>query len=142
MIGNKDNKDIYIERWFKKGLTFIEDFFDGDNHILSLENLNLIKFNIAMSFVTYLSIVRHIRLINGRENLDRLCRPIIPQYLNIILADLKGCRNIYKCFNACPNDKFNHECKWENVLNLNVDRKWWQKHYNIPFTVRNDTKLQ
>ena len=135
------NKDIFIERWFKKGMTFIDDFLDEDNHILSLENLNL-KFNIAMPFVTYLSIVRQIRLIIGRENLDRLCRPIIPQYLNIIMADLKGCRNIYKCFNACPNDKFKHECKWENVLNLNVDRKWWQKHYNIPFTVTNDTKLQ
>ena len=85
------------------------------------------------------SIVRQIRLIIGRENLDWLCRPIIPQYLNIILADLKGCRNIYKCFNACANDKFKHECKWENVLNLNVDRKWWQIHYNIPFTVTINT---
>ena len=136
-----ENKDIFIERWFKKGLTFIEDFLDEDNHILSLENLN-IKFNIAMPFVTYLSIVRQIRILIGRENLDRLCRPIISQYLNIILADLKGCRNIYKCFNACPNDKYKHECKWENVLNLNVDRKWWQEHYKISFTVTTDTKLQ
>ena len=101
---------------FKKGLTFIEDFLDEDNHILSLENLNL-KFNIAMPFVTYLRIVRRqIRLIIGRENLDRLCSPIIPQYLNIIFADLKGCRNIYKCFNACVNDKFQHECKWKKCL--------------------------
>ena len=23
-----------------------------------------------------------------------------------------------------------------------MDRKWWQKHYNIPFIVTNDTKLQ
>ena len=73
---------------FKKGLTFIEGFLDEDNQILSLENLN-IKFDIAMPFVTYLSIVRQIRVIIGRENLDRLCRPIIPQYLNIILAELK-----------------------------------------------------
>ena len=136
-----DNKDIFIERWFNKGLTFIEDFLDEDNQILSLENLN-IKFDLAMPFVIYLSIVRQIRVIIGTENLDRLCRPIIPQYLNIILADLKGCRNIYKCFNACSVDKYNHECKWENVLNLDVDRKWWQEHYNIPFSVTTDTKLQ
>ena len=95
---------------------------DENNQILSLENLN-IKFDIAMPFVTYLSIVRQIRVIIGTENLDRLCRPIIPQYLNIILADLKGCRNIYKCFNACSVEKYKHECKWENVLNLDVDRK-------------------
>ena len=38
------------------------------------------------------------------------------------------------------NYKYKHECKWENVLKFNLDRKWWQEHYNIHFIVTTDTK--
>ena len=73
--------------------------------------------------------------------------------LNIILCinhcacDLPNCRNYLmtltcKCFNTCQNDKCKYECISENVLNVNVDRKWWQEYYNIPFTVTTDTKLE
>ena len=86
--------------------------------------------------------VRTVRANIDQLNLVKIQRPTVPKYLNIILNDKKGCKNIYNVFISRQTDKPKHELKWEHLLNLNVSQNWWQKHYSIPFLVTKDTKLQ
>ena len=54
----------------------------------------------------------------------------------------KGCQDIYTYFNSYVLEKCKGEIKWENILNINADAKWWQTHHIIPFYITMDTKLQ
>ena len=136
-----NNDYMFYVRWFNKGLVYIDDLLDENNDVLSLPDVNE-KFDIRVPFTTYYSIVRTVRANIGQLNLVKIQRPTIPKYLNIILNDKKGCKNIYNVFISRQTDKPKHELKWEHLLNLHVNQNWWQKHYSIPFLVTKDTKLQ
>ena len=132
---------MFIVSWFKKGLVYINDFIDENHGIMSLQDIND-RFSLRIPFTTYFSIVRNIRSIIHQRDLDVVHRPIIPKYLNLILSDKKGCKKIYDIFISSSNDKPKHESKWEHIFNISVNHYWWKKHYQIPFHVTRDTKLQ
>ena len=136
-----NNEYMFIVRWFKKGLVYINDFMDENHDIMSLQDIND-RFSLRIPFTTYFSIVRNIRSIIHQRYLDAVHRPVIPKYLNLILSEKKGCKKIYDIFISVLNDKPKHESKWEHIFNINVNHYWWKKHYRIPFQVTRDTKLQ
>ena len=138
---NINNRYMSINSWFKNGLVYINDFIDENHDIMSLQDIND-RFSLRIPFTTYFSIVRNIRSIIHQRDLDVVHRPIIPKYLNLILSDKKGCKKIYDIFISISNDKPKHESKWEHIFNINVKHYWWKKHYQIPFQVTKDTKLQ
>ena len=54
-----NNEDMFIHRWFNKGVLFIDDFLDEDSNIINLETFNR-KFNIGMPFTLFYSITTKI----------------------------------------------------------------------------------
>ena len=136
-----NNKYIFFLRWFNRGIICIDDFLDENNNVLSLDDIHS-KYNIRIPFVTYYSIVRQLSIIINHEQIVKIERPVLPKYLSILLSDKKGCKNIYNALmvNLCEKPK--HEVKWENALHINANQGWWERHYNIPFHVTSDKKLQ
>ena len=119
---------------------YICDLLDEDNNVLSLQDINM-KFNINMPFTIYYSIVGQVKQILKECEITQPLRPVIPNFLNIILSNRKGCKSIYKYLNKKNLPKPNHQLKWENILNLSVNQNWWNKHYPIVFKITKDSKL-
>ena len=88
---------MFIVRWFKKGLVYINDFMDENHDIMSLQDIND-RFRLRIPFTTYFSIVRNIRSIIHQRDLDAVHRPVIPKYLNLILSEKKVVRRKYMIF--------------------------------------------
>ena len=108
---------------------------------MSMHEINN-KFSINIPFTTYFSIIRQIKIICKNVDESKTYGPCIPNFLSLIMADIKGSKRIYNRLNT-SGGKFKNEIKWENTLNLsNFSNKYWQRHYIIPFKVTNDTKLQ
>ena len=136
-----NNKDIFIQSWFDKGLNFVYDFMNDDMSVLSLQSLNE-KFNINMPFTIYYNLTLKIKEMIKNKQLKIPHRPIIPRYLSIILSEKKGCRKIYANFISTNSNinKPKHQVKWERVLTLSEDFNW-NKHFSIIYKVTKDTKL-
>ena len=81
-------------------------------------------------------------MLKDLNQVEKSQRPIIPKYLSIILSKQKGCRDIYDKFISIQHNKLKCELKWENILNIHRNTKWWQNHHIIPFDITKDTKLQ
>lgn len=54
----------------------------------------------------------------------------------------KGSREIYDIITATSWEKPKYETKWENELNLDVDRFWWKLHNRAPFKISTDVSIQ
>ena len=136
-----EGSSIFISQWFNKGLNYIGDFLNNQGEILSLSDLNR-RFGITVPFTTYFMMIKQIKSILHNYEFKNIQRPIIPNFLKIILSQKKGCSNIYNWFNRKKLIKPKHEIKWDSYIGRNMNKKWWQKHYILPFKLTKDTKLQ
>lgn len=60
-----------------------------------------------------------------------------------ILKNIKGSKEIYDIITATSWEKPKYETKWENELNLDVDRFWWKLlHNRAIFKISTDVQIQ
>lgn len=69
------------------------------------------------------------------ENTIMFNNPYYPVFLKSILKNIKGSKEIYDIhvITATSWEKPKYETKWENELNLDVDRFWWKLHNRAIF---------
>ena len=84
-----ENKPVFYEDWFRKGICFVND-------IISIDQLEA-KFNISkniMKFNSIISAVKHA----GKQNVYnsyKLLTPFIPSFVKTILKSKRGTKDMY-----------------------------------------------
>jgi hypothetical protein len=91
-----ENKPVFYEDWFRKGICFVNDIMSEDGKFLSIDQLEE-KFNISkniMKFNSIISAVKHA----GKQNVYnsyKLLTPFIPLFVKTILKSKRGTKDMY-----------------------------------------------
>lgn len=131
----------YNKNWYESGIRFINDFFDNDGSLYTLENLKHI-YNININFLEYQSIKASLRgLVNTFDvNIsEKLTTPFLPYYLQIILINKKGTKAFYDIF-IKNRETVTGQVKWNKQYHFSEED--WRSIYEMPFAVTKCSKLQ
>ena len=137
-----ENKPVFYEDWFRKGICFVNDIMSEDGKFLSIDQLEE-KFNISkniMKFNSIISAVKHA----GKQNVYnsyKLLTPFIPSFVKTILKSKRGTKDMYLLL-IRNNIVSNGQKKWEEILALGLDETKWREIFKLPFIVTQNTKLQ
>jgi hypothetical protein len=136
-------KSIFYKHWMQKGVHYIYDFFNENGQLLEFEDF-CEKFDIQVPFTTFYGIINSIRKMNLTHDVNRIMNnnPYYPVFLKHIFSSDKGSRKMYDAITSSAIAKQKYEIKWENELNLNVDRCWWKIHNQIIFKTSKDVQMQ
>ena len=121
------NKSVYYRSWYKKGVTFINDFIGEDGHILSFVDFNK-KYSLTTNFLSYEGMKRAIMAHAKNQNLqisNVSVRPIYPLHIRYIKNTL-GSKTLYS---TLLNSSFVYlPCytKWERILNCQYNETDWK----------------
>ena len=137
-----ENKPVFYEDWFRKGICFVNDIMSEDGKFLSIDQLET-EFNISkniMKFNSTISAVKHA----GKQNVYnsyKLLTPFIPSFVKTILKSKWGTKDMYLLL-IRNNIVSNGQKKWEEILALGLDEMKWREIFKLPFIVAQNTKLQ
>ena len=110
-----ENKPVFYEDWFRKGICFVNDIMSEDGKFLSIDQLEE-KFNISkyiMKFNSIISAVKHA----GKQNVYnsyKLLTPFIPSFVKTILKSKRGTKDMYLLL-IRNNIVSNGQKKWEEI---------------------------
>ena len=125
-----ENKPVFYEDWFRKGICF--DIMSEDGKFLSIDQLEE-KFNISkiiMKFNSIISAVKHA----GKQNVHnsyKLLTPFIPSFAKTILKSKRGTKDMYLLL-IRNNIVSNGQKKWEEILALGLDETKWREIFKLP----------
>lgn len=127
----------------QKGVLYVYDFFSTNGQILQYEDF-CDKCDVLIPFTTYYGIVNNIKMLKLPYDVNTVMfnNPYYPVFLKPILKNIKGSKEIYDIITATSWEKPKYETKWENELNLDVDRFWWKLHNRAIFKISTDVQIQ
>lgn len=138
-----NNNFFFYECLAQKGVLYVYDFFSTNGQILQYEDF-CDKFDVLIPFTTYYGIVNNIKMLKLPYDVNTIMfnNPYYPVFLKPILKNIKGSKEIYDIITATSWEKPKYETKWENELNLDVDRFWWKLHNRAIFKISTDVQIQ
>ena len=97
-----NNKSVFYQSWFNKGIIYFNDLLNEDGSFLTFEEFQH-KFMIRTNFITFMgiktAIIRYMRFFNMNDLLTPLIGPIIPFNIKIFIFTNKGSKNMYNLQN-------------------------------------------
>ena len=137
-----NNKSVFYQSWFNKGIIYFNDLLNEDCSFLTFEEFQH-KFMIRTNFITFMgiktAIIRYMRLFNMNDLLTPLIGPIIPFNIKIFIFTNKGSKNMYNLLNK-TNVEPTGKHKWNRIFFLQ-DLEW-KNIYRLPFYCTQNSKLQ
>ena len=136
-----ENKPVFYEDWFRKGICFVNDIMSEDGKFLSIDQLEE-KFNISkniMKFNSIISAVKHA----GKQNVYnsyKLLTPFIPSFVKTILKSKRGTKDMYLLL--IRNQRLSRAC----IVHLVIKKNNWSyvktmycsgSHLGITINIKN-----
>ena len=137
----------FFPHWFRKGIIFINDVIDCNFRFLSLQSLNTLYNINELDFLNYYKIKLQVESFLSKhlceemeiENYPQL--PFLPFQIKILYKNIKGGRDFYNLLTKTNLPEPKMKSKWNQDLNIIIDKFTWRNVYKICFKTVKDTRL-
>ena len=128
-----NGKDIYYDKWFQKGIRFINDLLNENGDFLKYEECSEIL-GIQTNYIQYSGTVQSIKAYDLRFRNITLTHksqsPFIPSHIFPLIKNKQGARVMYDVLNM-NNEIPTGKQTWNNTYNF--QEKDWKNIYKYPF---------
>ena len=130
------NRIIYYNVWYEKGIEYIKDLLDENGIFLEFETFRT-KYNLDANFLTYYGLISKLRNIVNRNGI--VCNT--DRQLNKILHVKSASKMFYKTLLNKINKHTERRCfeKWEETINSQFN---WETIFGNIYKTTIDTKLR
>ena len=140
---NMPCKEMYLPKWYEKGIVTIADVTDNFGNIMDLDTIKSTYGIETINPLHYLRVQQNIKMFlrkYGFTQVDRIHRPFVPIYMRILYKNSKGASVFNKILNRDVCNEHSMKAKWQDELNIMIDEDMWKNIFYSCFkTVCNNT---
>ena len=136
-----NGKDIYYDKWFQKGIRFINDLLNENGDFLKYEECSEIL-GIQTNYLQYSGTVQSIKAYLRFRNITLTHKsqsPFIPSHIFPLIKNKQGARVMYDVLNM-NNEIPTGKQTWNNAYNF--QEKDWKNIYMYPFKTTQYSQLR